>query len=398
MRGRVMKNLCHQTTSIALAVTFLAFPPLASAQYAPCPSGTGPGGITAGDYPPESLAQEQRQWLFEKFGHTGIASVGYGGERCQGSSSPPPSGSGSSSGGGSSNGTSGDSSSGGSSSGGGSSGGGSSGGGTLSGGNSTLTPFIDFRADQTSLSPGQCTYLRWDVENVRAVYLDGAGQIGHSARQVCPNSTTTYTLSIQTHTGSETRTVTITVGGSNGGGTTSGSSSTGGGASSGSNGGNITGTTYTVVRGDSLWKIAQRAGTTVEVLVQLNKDKYPSLSRDAGFLQVGWVLATPNNPVSVSQPSSGASSDSTALVTPAGQFVANRFRVAVSSALQAIQIASQKYGLKAVELADALLSGTQCALDLIPNVQAVLFSMGLPAPPPTVLPYFTDSCTQFFSR
>lgn len=48
----------------------------------PCPGGVGPGGIVAGDYPPTSLTQDQRQWLWDQFGHTGIAPVGFGGERC----------------------------------------------------------------------------------------------------------------------------------------------------------------------------------------------------------------------------------------------------------------------------------------------------------------------------
>lgn len=48
----------------------------------PCPSGLGPEGITAGDYPPQRLTQQQRQWLYEAFGNQGTASVGYGGERC----------------------------------------------------------------------------------------------------------------------------------------------------------------------------------------------------------------------------------------------------------------------------------------------------------------------------
>jgi len=47
-----------------------------------CPQGTGPGGILAANYPPEKLTQDQRQWLFEIFGNSGTASVGYGGERC----------------------------------------------------------------------------------------------------------------------------------------------------------------------------------------------------------------------------------------------------------------------------------------------------------------------------
>jgi hypothetical protein len=50
--------------------------------YDPCPPGTGPGGITAGSYDPTLLSQDQRQWLFQAFGHAGIAPVGYGGEEC----------------------------------------------------------------------------------------------------------------------------------------------------------------------------------------------------------------------------------------------------------------------------------------------------------------------------
>jgi hypothetical protein len=46
---------------------------------------TGPDGIRAGSYPPQSLTQDQRQWLFEVFGHQGIAPDGYGGEDCNNS-------------------------------------------------------------------------------------------------------------------------------------------------------------------------------------------------------------------------------------------------------------------------------------------------------------------------
>jgi hypothetical protein len=38
--------------------------------------------------------------------------------------------------------------------------------------------------------------LRWDVDNVRALYLDGAGVVGHDTRRVCPTVTTTYTLKV----------------------------------------------------------------------------------------------------------------------------------------------------------------------------------------------------------
>ncbi len=79
-------------TATLLAIVVIAFTilPVMAAPTDPCPSGTGPGGITAGDYPPTELTQDQRQWLFEVFGHSGIASVGYGGERCGEEPEPPP--------------------------------------------------------------------------------------------------------------------------------------------------------------------------------------------------------------------------------------------------------------------------------------------------------------------
>lgn len=43
----------------------------------------GPGGITVGSYSPQDLTQEQRQWLWQQFGHNGEAPVGYGGEGAQ---------------------------------------------------------------------------------------------------------------------------------------------------------------------------------------------------------------------------------------------------------------------------------------------------------------------------
>ncbi len=56
----------------------------------------------------------------------------------------------------------------------------------------------NFRADANWVNAGQCTTLRWDVDNVSAVYLvDGnnvQGVGGHDARTVCPQSTTTYIL------------------------------------------------------------------------------------------------------------------------------------------------------------------------------------------------------------
>lgn len=74
---------------LVLIAAIFATLPVFAGQYDPCPPGTGPGGIKAGDYPPTSLTQEQRQWLFNAFGHSGIAPVGYGGERC-GEPTPTP--------------------------------------------------------------------------------------------------------------------------------------------------------------------------------------------------------------------------------------------------------------------------------------------------------------------
>jgi uncharacterized protein YgiM (DUF1202 family) len=54
------------------------------------------------------------------------------------------------------------------------------------------------RADKTQLTAGECTTLRWDVENVDSVFLDsGSGEapvIGHDARWICPDATMLYTL------------------------------------------------------------------------------------------------------------------------------------------------------------------------------------------------------------
>ncbi|HEV7677068.1 MAG TPA: LysM peptidoglycan-binding domain-containing protein [Candidatus Dormibacteraeota bacterium] len=48
--------------------------------------------------------------------------------------------------------------------------------------------------------------------------------------------------------------------------------------------------TYTVVRGDSLSRIAYRNHTSVARLVDLNKGRYPSLVKKPGLIHVGWVL------------------------------------------------------------------------------------------------------------
>lgn len=72
-------------------------------------------------------------------------------------------------------------------------------------------PSISFFADPSSITAGQCTTLRWDVENVRAVYLDGQGVIGHDSKSVCPLLTTTYTLRVVTNSGDFFKNATVNV-------------------------------------------------------------------------------------------------------------------------------------------------------------------------------------------
>jgi len=61
-------------------------------------------------------------------------------------------------------------------------------GGEEEGGEASVAPepYVDFRADRTQLQTGESTILRWDVENVREVYLDGQPVTGHETREVWP--------------------------------------------------------------------------------------------------------------------------------------------------------------------------------------------------------------------
>lgn len=55
---------------------------------------------------------------------------------------------------------------------------------------------INFRSDAPYVNAGGCTTLRWDVEGVREIYLDGQGVTGHGSQQVCPCQPSTYTLRV----------------------------------------------------------------------------------------------------------------------------------------------------------------------------------------------------------
>lgn len=83
----------------------------------------------------------------------------------------------------------------------------------------TPTAQISFTADQTSIEQGQCTTLRWSVNNIQAVWVypqgeryEGFPRTGQGSEQVCPTSTTTYEMRVQQRDGSIVfRQVTITV-------------------------------------------------------------------------------------------------------------------------------------------------------------------------------------------
>lgn len=69
-------------------------------------------------------------------------------------------------------------------------------------------PFIKpFFADESTLSPGKCTFLHWEAFNVDAVTLTGEfGTISVNVAgqwQVCPQQTTTYTLDAQGFKGAD---------------------------------------------------------------------------------------------------------------------------------------------------------------------------------------------------
>ncbi len=58
------------------------------------------------------------------------------------------------------------------------------------------TPVVGFSVQPETIVAGECTQLRWDVEDAQAVYLDGQGAIGHQTKRVCPAQTQTYELRV----------------------------------------------------------------------------------------------------------------------------------------------------------------------------------------------------------
>jgi hypothetical protein len=70
---------------------------------------------------------------------------------------------------------------------------------------------IRFWADDEVIQLGECTLLRWAVQNVKAVYLDDNGVVGQGEQQVCPKETQTYTLRVDTGFEEEVRRVMVEV-------------------------------------------------------------------------------------------------------------------------------------------------------------------------------------------
>lgn len=80
---------------------------------------------------------------------------------------------------------------------------------TVSGG----APFTTFSADSTTINNGQCTMLHWTSGNIQSIFLNNQAATGNENRQVCPTTTTTYTLLARSASGDITKQITITVNG-----------------------------------------------------------------------------------------------------------------------------------------------------------------------------------------
>ncbi len=85
----------------------------------------------------------------------------------------------------------------------------------------TPAPEISFGADRTNINQGECTTLRWSVQNIQAVWVYPQGErfesfprTGQGSERVCPTTTTTYEMRVQQRDGSIIfRQVTVNVAG-----------------------------------------------------------------------------------------------------------------------------------------------------------------------------------------
>jgi hypothetical protein len=70
---------------------------------------------------------------------------------------------------------------------------------------------IYFQADPTTIDAGACSTLSWDVQYADTVDLDGQGVTAPNTQQVCPATTTTYTLHATAAGGDDTAQATVNV-------------------------------------------------------------------------------------------------------------------------------------------------------------------------------------------
>ena len=62
-------------------------------------------------------------------------------------------------------------------------------------------PNPNFRADATRIGAGGCTTLHWEVDGVKAVYLDGKARPGRSSEEICPTLSHNYVLKVVLQSG-----------------------------------------------------------------------------------------------------------------------------------------------------------------------------------------------------
>jgi LysM repeat protein len=62
----------------------------------------------------------------------------------------------------------------------------------------------NFRADETTLTAGECTILRWEAQNAQSVFFDGQPTTVNGTTEVCPTATRRYTLLVIQADGTQT--------------------------------------------------------------------------------------------------------------------------------------------------------------------------------------------------
>jgi TolB protein len=80
----------------------------------------------------------------------------------------------------------------------------------------TATPpcsfnFQDFTASPGTIQAGASSVLKWDVDGVQTVFINGQGVTGHGSMTVSPKATTTYTLTLNCGGQTQAHSVTVTV-------------------------------------------------------------------------------------------------------------------------------------------------------------------------------------------